>query len=283
MTDPAHRPSGVSADDITEDGVFSAVREGYEAVYDALVSSETFNRIWRDAAYRGQFPAEFAHIGFLTLTEARRLLGSLRLHPDAVLADLACGAGGPGLWAAQESGATLIGVDPAAAGLGAARKRAERVGLVGRAQFRQGSFEQTGLEDASVDAVMSIEAFQYAPDKNAALAEVARILKPGGRAGIVCFEVDPTRVKDLPVLGVDPIVDYTPLLTAVGLSVDVYEETPGWADRVYPTFMALVAAGDALTTEMGESAASGVLAEAMVTVATRPYPRRVLIVAERPR
>jgi hypothetical protein len=33
---------------------------------------------------------------------------------------------------------------------------------------------------------------------------------------------------------------------------------------------------------MGESAAAGTLAEAMLTVTTQPYPRRVLIVAHRP-
>ena len=279
MTDPAPLSPELS-DDVAE-GAFSAVREGYEAVYDALGASETFNRIWRDTAYGGQFPAEFAHIGFLTITEAERLLEGLGLRPGGVLADLACGAGGPGLWAAQQSEATLIGVDPAAAGLAAARQRAERVGLAGRAQFRQGSFERTGLDDASVDAVMSIEAFQYAPDKRAALGEVARILKPGSRAGIVCFEVDPAKVKDLPVLGVDPVSDYTPLLTGVGLSVRVYEETPGWAERVYPTFAALLGVTDALYAEMGESAASSVLLEAALTVSTRPYLRRVLIVAER--
>ena len=41
-----------------------------------------------------------------------------------MLVDVACGAGDPGLWAAQQTGATLIGVDPSAAGLAAARRRA---------------------------------------------------------------------------------------------------------------------------------------------------------------
>ena len=52
-------------DDVTDDGVFHAVRDGYEAVYDALGHGETFNGIWRDNAYHGEFPIEFAHIGFL--------------------------------------------------------------------------------------------------------------------------------------------------------------------------------------------------------------------------
>ena len=233
--------------------------------------------------YRGEFPLEFAHIGFLTLTEARRLLDLLHLQPGDVVADLACGAGGLGLWVAQQSGATLIGVDPAPSGLAAARARPERVGLADRAEFRQGTFEQTGLDDGVADAVMTTDAFQYAPDNRAALAEFVRILRPGGRVGIVCFEVDPAKVEGVPVLGVDPVPDYTPVLEAAGLTVEVNEETPGWADRVYPTFSAVVDASETLTAEMGEQAATGALSEAMLTVALRPYPRRVLIVARRAR
>jgi ubiquinone/menaquinone biosynthesis C-methylase UbiE len=43
---------------------------------------------------------------------------------------------------------------------------------------------------------MTIEAFQYAPDKRAALGEFARILKPGGRAAIVCLKWTPRRSPD---------------------------------------------------------------------------------------
>ena len=273
---------GELGDKVTDDGVFHAVRDGYEAVYDALPHGKTFGRIWRDNAYRGEFPIEFAHIGFLTLTEARRMLDALELQPGDVVVDVACGAGGPGLWVAHESGASLIGVDPATAGLAAARQRAGAVGLAGRAHFQSGSFERTGLADGAADAAMTIEAFQYAPDKRAAAAEFFRILEPGGRVAIVCFEVDPAKVEGVPVLGVDPIADYTAVLEEAGFGIELYEETPGWADRVYPTFSALVDASEALNAEMGARAAAGTLAEAMLTVAVRPYPRRVLIVARRP-
>jgi ubiquinone/menaquinone biosynthesis C-methylase UbiE len=268
-------------DGVTDDGVFHAVRDGYEGVYEALGRGETFSRIWRQLAYRGEFPREFAHIGFLTLTEAHRMLELLGVRAGGVLVDLACGAGGPGLWAAQQSGATLIGVDPAAAGLAAARARARAVGLDDRATFIEGTFERTGLDAGVADAVMSIEAFQYAPDKRAAVAELARILRPGGRLAIVCFEVDPAKAEGLPVLGVDPIANYAPLLEERGLPVETYEETPGWADRVYSTFSAVVDASETIRAEMGERAASGALSEATLTVAMRPYPRRVLIVARR--
>jgi ubiquinone/menaquinone biosynthesis C-methylase UbiE len=274
--------SGELSDDVTEDGVFHAVRDGYQAVYDALQHGKTFGRIWRDNAYRREFPIEFAHIGFLTLTEAERTIDALELGAGGVLVDLACGAGGPGLWAAQRSGASLIGIDPAPAGLAAAERRARSVGLADRARFQHGTFEQTALPDRTADAAMTIEAFQYAPDKWSASTEFFRILKPGGRVAIVCFEVDPAKVEGLPVLGVDPVPDYAPVLELAGFTIDVYEETPGWADRVYSTFGALIDASDALNGEMGERAAAGTLAEAMLTVAMRPYPRRVLIVARRP-
>ena len=281
VTDQPFVPGQLS-DEVSDNGVFHAVRDGYEAVYDALPQAVTFGRIWRDNAYRGEFPIEFAHIGFLTLTEAQRMLDALDLEHGDVLVDVACGAGGPGLWAAQQSGASLIGVDPASTGLAAASQRASAVGLEDRAQFLPGTFERTGLADGAADAVMTIEAFQYAPDKRAAAAEFFRILKPGARVAIVCFEVDPAKVEGLPVLGVDPIADYSPVFEEAGFAIDLYEETRGWADRVYPTFSALVDASDALNAEMGERAAAGTLAEAMLTVAMRPYPRRVLIVARRP-
>ena len=264
---------------VSGDGVFETVREGYEAVYEALPNGPTFNRIWRELAYGADFPIELAHIGFLTLPEAERVLELLRIPAGGLLVDVACGAGGPGLWVAQRSGASLVGIDPAEPGLATARRRARAIGLADRAEFRSGTFERTGLGDGTVDAVMTIDAFQYAPDKRAALAELARILRPGGRLAIVCFEVDPARIAGVPVLGVDPVADYTPLLEGAGVEIEAYEETPGWADRVQSAFQAVVDAGDALTAEMGGAAAAGVLAEAALTVAIRPYPRRVLIVA----
>ena len=261
--------------------MFDAVREGYDAVYGALAASETFARLWRTHAYGGEFPERYAHIGFLTLAEAERLRSLLALRAGEVLVDLACGAGGPGLWMSAETGASLIGLDPSEAGVAAARDRARRLGAARTARFAAGSFVSTGLADRSADAVMSVEAFQYAPDKRAAIAELARILRPGGRVGIVCFEVDPAAVAGVPVLGVDPVPDYAPLIEAAGFTVEAYEETPGWRARVEGAFGALVDARDALVADLGEQAAEAVMTEAALTLELRPYPRRVLLVARR--
>jgi SAM-dependent methyltransferase len=268
-------------DEITDDGVFKVVADSYEAVYAELTASDTFNRLWRTNAYQNDFPLEFAHIGFLTTREARQVLKTLGLTSESILVDLACGGCGPGLWMAEETGASLVGVDPAAAGLALAAARARQVGLDGRATFRRGTFTATGLANAAADAVISIEAFQYAPDKSAALSEIHRVLCPGGRVALIAFEVDPTRVTDIPVLGVDPVPDYRPLLEAAGFELTAYEETPGWEDRVYGAFQAIVDSAEQLTAEMGEVAAGGAITEATLTLSLRPYPRRVLACALR--
>jgi sarcosine/dimethylglycine N-methyltransferase len=55
------------------------------------------------------------------------------------------------------------------------------VGLQDRVRVLEGNVMQVPLLDASMDAVVSQEAFLHVPDKARALAEAYRILKPGGR------------------------------------------------------------------------------------------------------
>ena len=85
------RRDAAVSDNVADDGVFETVRDGYDAVYDALAHSAVFNRIWRANAYGGDFPEQFAHIGFLTLDEARLLVELLAIDTGSVLVDVACG------------------------------------------------------------------------------------------------------------------------------------------------------------------------------------------------
>jgi SAM-dependent methyltransferase len=263
------------------DGVFDAVVDGYDAVYAALGSSPAFARLWAEHAYGGTFPAEFAHISFLTYDELQAMAQYLALGQGMVLVDLACGAGGPGLWIAAQCGASVIGVDASSAGLSQARKRAEQVGLAGRSLYQQGTFASTGLGHGAADAAVSIDAIQYAPDKTAVFSEAYRVLRPGGRLAFSAFEVDPERVAGIPVLGVDPVPDYAPLLDTAGFAIDSYKESAGWADRVPAAFGAVMEAMPALTDEMGEAAAVSLQMEAAVTLQLQPYRRRVIVHARR--
>jgi hypothetical protein len=90
-----------------------------------------------------------------------------------------------------------------------------------------------------------------------------------------------TRPKGFQSWGVDPVADYRPLLEQTDFAVASYEETPGWEDRVYGAFSAIINSSVELTAEMGDQTAAGPIAEAMLTIQVRPYPRRVLFVASR--
>ena len=145
---------------------------GYDAVYEATPRSPTLHRIWRELAAGADFPEEFLHISFVTLAQLRRMASELRLGPGDALVDLACGMAGPALWVARETASKLIGVDLSPVAVRLASERAAGLGLADAASFKIGSFEQTGLQAGSADAVMSEDAFQYAPDKAAALAKL---------------------------------------------------------------------------------------------------------------
>jgi SAM-dependent methyltransferase len=258
------------------------VSSGYEAFYAVWGESPTLRQIWRHHVTGPDYPEEFAHISFLTWAQLRSLTAGLALAANQLLVDLACGAGGPGLWSAMESGARLLGIDLSATAAKRAAERAGPLGMTGRATFRQGTFEATGLSAASADAVMSVDALQYAPDKTRALAEVARILRPGGRFAFVAFELDPDRVAGLPFWE-DPVPNYRPLLEHVGFEVIHYEEIPNWPDQVAACFGAILAQRDALNAELGEAAAAVTIMEAAITTELKPYCGHVLAVAARPR
>ena len=254
---------------------------GYNAVHGATPDSPTLRRLWHEHAEGADFPEEFGHISFVTLSQLRRMAGELHLGPGSTLVDLGCGRAGPALWMAGETGARLVGVDFSAVAIGQAKARAADLGIAGQVQFVVGTFADTGLESNVADGAMSEDAIQYVPDKRAAVAEAARILRPGARLVFTAFELEPGHVAGLPVFGVDPVDDYRPLLTAGGFTVEAYEEAPGWPEPVTATYSALLNAGDALIREMGQQAAAALFSELSLTLQQQPYRRRVLVVATR--
>lgn len=124
-------------------------------------------------------------------------LGPVR--PGEVVLDHACGGGMDLLLAARRVGPSgrAIGVDMTPAMRDAAQLAAEKAGLAPLVEIRAGLFEALPLDDASVDVVISNGVINLAPDKPRVLAEVARVLRPGGRALIA--DVIVARELTLPV------------------------------------------------------------------------------------
>ncbi len=102
--------------------------------------------------------------------------------PGDHVVDVGCGAGIDSLIAARMTGPTgaVVGVDMTPAMLEKARAGAAASGL-GNVEFREGLAEALPLPDAWADLVISNGVLNLMPDKLAALGEMARVLKPGGR------------------------------------------------------------------------------------------------------
>ncbi len=111
--------------------------------------------------------------------------------PGETVLDLGSGAGLDALIAARAVGpeGKVIGVDMTPEMLARARANAERAG-VGWAEFREGRLEALPVDDASVDAVTSNCVINLVPDKARVFAEIARVLRPGGRAVVADIVLD---------------------------------------------------------------------------------------------
>ncbi|HEV2238305.1 MAG TPA: methyltransferase domain-containing protein [Ktedonobacterales bacterium] len=107
------------------------------------------------------------------------------LQPGERVVDVGCGAGFDSLIAARMVGGAgqVIGVDMTPAMLAKAQQGARAAGM-GQVEFREGFAEALPVPDAWADVVISNGALNLMPDKAAALAEMARVLKPGGRLQI---------------------------------------------------------------------------------------------------
>jgi SAM-dependent methyltransferase len=261
------------------DETLDILEAGYNAFYAEWGSSPTLRSLWRQHVTGQDFPEQFEHISFVRLADLESLRSGLDLASEATLVDLACGAGGPGLWVARRSRARLIGVDLSAIAVQRAAERARDAGVDDVLGFRRGTFEQTGLDTASADGVMSVDAIQYGPDTAATFAEIARVLRPGGRLAFIAFELDAQRVAGLPVWR-DPIADYRPHLERAGFRVLRYDQLAGWHDQVVAGYTAVLGAQEALETELG-AAAEPLIAEATITLEIQPYSGHVLAVASR--
>jgi len=116
--------------------------------------------------------AELAEAHNRPLFEA--VLDAAGVGPGAAVLDVGCGSGLT-LVLAAERGATASGLDVSPGLLGLARER------LPAADLREGDMESLPFADAAFDAVVGVNAFQFAGDPLLALREAARVTRPGGR------------------------------------------------------------------------------------------------------
>jgi ubiquinone/menaquinone biosynthesis C-methylase UbiE len=138
-----------------------------------------------DVYERVLVPRMFAPLGQLLLDELEVGAG------DGVL-DVACGPGSVARLAAARVGSSgrVIGCDlsPAMLAIAGAKPAISGGAAI---EYHEAPADRLPVEDGAIDVVTCQQGFQFFPDRPAALAEMRRALRPGGRVGVAVWtEID---------------------------------------------------------------------------------------------
>ncbi len=121
--------------------------------------------------------SKFAPLEAVTTPPAARLVRFAGVRSGNAALDVACGTGVVAITAAR-SGAHVSGLDLTPELLERAKENAQIAGVT--IDFREGDAEALPFADAAFDVVLSQFGHMFAPRPEVVLAEMLRVLKPGG-------------------------------------------------------------------------------------------------------
>ena len=110
-----------------------------------------------------------------------------------VVLDVAAGTAGVSLQLAERTGAQVIGLDLTRPMLAQAARNITAAGADDRVTLVNAGAERLPFADASVDALTFTYLLRYVSDPQAVLAELARVVRPGGVVASLEFNVPPSR------------------------------------------------------------------------------------------
>jgi len=245
----------------------SRTPEDFDEVFARVRAAPATNALFDQVL--GPFPSHTEPFSLVPRDGLEEVLAELRLEPGDHLVDLCCGRGGIGLWFASEKGARLTGVDFSPVAVAEAKQRASLFASGGRASFVAADAAHTSLAAGTVDALVCIDALQLVTDRAGLLQEVARLLRPGGRAVITTWERRGSEPERMPT-------DVRGLVADAGLDVVRSEERPDWLER-QRAFLERVVAADGPD---AEPALHALAEEGRNFLANVSRVRRILVVAE---
>ena len=159
-------------------------------------------------------------------TGRRFVAERLALRPGAALLDLGCGTGDQTRALAPQvvPGGRALGMDLSQTMIGEARRRAAAGDLP--VEFEVGDAQSLPFANATFDACRTERMLIHVPDPRAALAEMVRVTRPGGRVGVIDADTE-TMVFDS--------VDRPLTRRVVAAFADSFQN--GWIARQLPRLM----------------------------------------------
>jgi ubiquinone/menaquinone biosynthesis C-methylase UbiE len=183
-------------------------------------------QLGRPEGWRGRILARGLNRGNRSFVAAA--VEATGLQPGDVGADIGFG-GGIGLellMAAVGPSGTVHGVDVSDTMVAAARRRFAEQCSSGRLVVHQGSILALPLADSSVDGAVTVNTLYFVDDLPAAFADIARILRPGGR--VVVGIGDPDSMARMAVTAhgfrLRPVEEVAAAMASAGLASPVVEQ-----------------------------------------------------------
>jgi len=125
---------------------------------------------------------DFGQTSWVDTEESREIPRLLGLKADSSVLEVGCGSGGYALFVARSVGCRVVGIDLNGPGVENANRIAGEAGLKERVTFELcDASKRLPFEDASFDAVFSNDVLCHLPGRESVIAEMFRVLKPGGR------------------------------------------------------------------------------------------------------
>lgn len=110
----------------------------------------------------------------------RFLVSRIDCGPEDEVLDVATGTAAVAIELVRQRGCRVVGLDQSAEMLASARGRVQQAGLTERVQLVEGNADELPFPDRSFDALTFTYLVRYVEDPAATLAELARVVRPGG-------------------------------------------------------------------------------------------------------
>jgi SAM-dependent methyltransferase len=198
-----------------------SVSDVAEAYYDSSDADEFYFHIWGgEDIHIGLYRSDKDSIGEASRRTVAAMADSVEgvLGKNARVVDLGSGFGGAARYLAKRFGCHVTCLNISKVENERNRKANAAAGLDKLIDVKHGTFEEIPLHDASLDLAWSQDAILHSGDRDRVVAEVARVLKPGGEFVFT----DPMQADDCPAGVLQPVYDRIHL-TSLG-SVKFYRE-----------------------------------------------------------
>jgi SAM-dependent methyltransferase len=124
---------------------------------------------------------DFGQTSWVTTEESLEIPQLLGLGRDSSVLEIGCGSGRYALHLAEKLGCQIVGLDINESGIRNAQQLAQAAGLASQARFEQrDASKNLSFDKAAFDAVFSNDVLCHIPARLGMLAEMFRVLKPGG-------------------------------------------------------------------------------------------------------